>query len=270
MPRSSQLYPHPLLSQTKLSARDKGGLGAKWSTWKITYLPPALRSHRSGRKKVDRALCFSALGLYNLNFNSGERVVDTAVESSQTQLELSGFSGILQIGDLPHLFSSETKTVLAHPQSFQVTICCSVFCHFWSCLFSPHQTFIRFAPNKKILSEPGAALSYLGNMESKEAGTWINKTLMPPCFLFFPWHFASDWKVVGVSCKWPWAFVQVMSWIRNMGRRAICIEFRCLQSGKLGLWGCRGNPICLWNKRGKCREGKVIPGIWLETQASGT
>lgn len=270
MPRGSQLYPHPLLSPNKLHAKDKGRLGAKWSTWKITYLTPALRFHRPGGMKVDIALCFSALRLCNLNFNSRESVVDRAVESSQTSSSWVTVLGYCRLVTFLTYVLQRQKTVLAHPQSLQFTICCSVLCHFWSFLASPHQTFIRFAPNKKVLAKPGGALSCSGNMESKEAGIWINKTLILPCLLFFPWPFASDWKVVGVSCKWPWAFEQVVSLIINMGRRAIYIELRCLPSSKLGLWGCHGNPVCLWNKRGKCREGKVIPGIWLETHARGT
>lgn len=62
---------------------------------------------------MDIALCFSALRLCNLNFNSRESVVDRAVITDQ--LELSDCSGILQIGDLPHLCSSETKNCPSPP-----------------------------------------------------------------------------------------------------------------------------------------------------------
>lgn len=45
-------------------------------------------------------------------------------------LKLSCFSRILQLGDLLHLSSSETKAGLAPQESLQITICCSLLCHF--------------------------------------------------------------------------------------------------------------------------------------------
>lgn len=174
---------------------------------------------------------------------------------------------MLQIGDLLHLLSSEIKNCFSLLQS---TICCSVLCYFWSFLSSPSQTYIRLDPNKR------ACVSQEQPCHAQE--TWIPRkqasgsiTLWcPQASYSFPDILLEIGKRWRPLAKWPWAFVQAMSWMGNMGRRAICIGLRCPQSGELGLWSCHGNPICLWYKMGKCKGGKVFPGIWLENQASGT
>lgn len=101
----------PSVPQTKLNARDKGGLGAKRSTWKITYPPSHFSSivPRIWKDASEESPLFLGTCLCNLHFSPGESAVDGAEESAETQLELSCFSRILQFGDFLHLSSSDNS-----------------------------------------------------------------------------------------------------------------------------------------------------------------
>lgn len=110
LPVISSSSPFP----NKIQCQGQGRTGGEMINLENHLPTPALRFHRSARMKVKTPLCLLAFGLCNMNFNPGERVVGRAVESSQTQIGLSCFSGILQNSIIPHLSSSETKTVPAY------------------------------------------------------------------------------------------------------------------------------------------------------------
>lgn len=187
--------------------------------------------------------------------------LEEAGQSLQAQPELSCFSGTPQTDDLPLLSPLHTNTALPCPAPPA-----AIANH--PLLSCPLPFLVISLPLARpslcsSLNKQGEALPCSRNIDSKEEH-------LDQCNLTLPWsNYFPDillqmekWKEG--FWKWPYVFLQVMSWKRNMGRRAIYIEFTCPQNGKLGLWGCYDNSICLWSKIGKCKGGKMIPGTWLK------